>query len=100
MTLTKKDIEHISRLARIKLSENEKEKYTEELSAILNFIDKLKELDTTNVEPLYQVTGLVNITRKDKDPLGVEQSKINKMISQASQSENNFIKVKAILDKS
>ena len=99
MTLAKKDIEHIARLARIELSEKEKEKYTEELSVILDFVDKLKKLDTTNVEPLHQVTGLVNITRKDKDPLGVEQSKINKIISQAPQTEGNFVKVKAVLDK-
>lgn len=99
MTLTKKDIEHIARLARIELSEKEKEKYTEELSVILDFVDKLKKLDTTNVEPLQQVTGLVNITRKDKDPLSVEQSKINKIISQAPQTEGNFVKVKAVLDK-
>jgi len=50
VALTKKDIEYIANLARIELSEKEKEKYTEELSAVLNFIDKLKETDTAKTE--------------------------------------------------
>jgi len=99
MALSEKDIEHVANLARIELGNKEKKKYTEELSVILDFVNQLQELDTSNIEPLYQVTGLVNSTRKDGKPLFLDGSHIDEMISQAPESENNFIKVKAVLDK-
>ncbi len=99
MRLSKKDIEYISGLARLKLNEKEKEKYTKELSAILDFIDQLNKADTDLIEPLYQTTGLINAVRKDENPHGAEQSKINQMMGQAPKVEGNFIKVKPVLNK-
>ena len=64
----KEEIEHISGLARIKLTSEEKSHYANELSSIIDFIGRLQEVDTSGVEPLYQVTGKENVMREDENP--------------------------------
>ncbi len=66
MKITKKDVEHVARLARIKLTEEEKKKFTKQLDQILKYMDKLNELDTSKVEPTSHVLPLKNVMRKDK----------------------------------
>lgn len=66
MKLTKEQVEKIARLARLKLSEEEMERYAGQLTDILNYVEVLKELDTTGVPETSQVTGLTNVTRKDE----------------------------------
>jgi aspartyl-tRNA(Asn)/glutamyl-tRNA(Gln) amidotransferase subunit C len=51
MTLSRQEVEHIARLARLELSEAQKELYREQLSAILDYIAKLSELDTSDISP-------------------------------------------------
>ncbi len=51
MTLTQQEVEHIAKLARLELSEEQKELYREQLSAILDYVAKLRELDTRDVPP-------------------------------------------------
>jgi len=99
--LSNKEVEHIAELARIKLSEKEKDKFKKELSSILDFVKKLNELDAENVEPLYQVTGIVNALRPDKYRKNFEMNEdLNeKLIGQAPHSQNRFIKVKSVLRK-
>ena len=99
--LTEKEVENVANLARIRLTEKEKDKFKKELSSILDFVNKLNELDTTNVEPLYQVTGLVNAMREDKHRKDFEMNEdLNKkLIGQAPNSQNRFIKVKSVLRK-
>lgn len=99
MALSKKDIEYVTGLARIELTEKEKEKYTKELSAVLDFVDQLKKADTDEVEPLYQTAGLADMMRKDANPYDIDQGKINSIINQAPESEGNFFKVKSVLTK-
>jgi aspartyl-tRNA(Asn)/glutamyl-tRNA(Gln) amidotransferase subunit C len=64
-TLTAAQIRHIAKLARLHIDEAEVEKYVKELTSILTYIEKLKEVDTTNVEPTAQVTGPSNALRPD-----------------------------------
>ena len=61
MPVTIKDVEYIANLARLEFKEEEKEKFTEQFNRILEYIDKLNELDTTDVEPLYHVIDLKNV---------------------------------------
>ncbi len=73
MKLDKAQIEHIAKLARLKLAEDEAEKFATQLSDILGYVEVLDEVDTENVEITAQVTGLKNSTREDqptdkKDP--------------------------------
>ncbi len=58
MPVTIKDVEHIAKLARLEFSEAEKEKFTHQLNQILAYMEKLNQLDTSNVEPLSHVIEL------------------------------------------
>lgn len=60
------DVEHIAKLSRLELTAAEKEKFAEQLSDILSYVDQLNEVDTTNIEPTAQVTGLENVMVEDK----------------------------------
>ena len=64
--LTETEVKKIAKLARIEVSDNEIEKLKGELSSILDFVKKLGEADTNNIEPIYQTTGLVNSFRSDE----------------------------------
>lgn len=65
MKITKEEIEHIAMLARLSLSENEKELFRSQLSNILDYIEKLNELDTKEKEPTSHVLSLSNVMRDD-----------------------------------
>lgn len=94
--ITKKEVEHIARLVRLGLSEREKKKLLEELSAILDFVNKLNQVKTDRVEPTAQITGLENITRLDQGRLKTKKE-TDKLLDLAPEVEKRYIKVKAIL---
>jgi len=103
--IDKKTVEHIAKLARIELTEKEKEKFTKELSSILDYVEKLKEVDTSQVEPVAQVTGLENVMREDKEVKSPpafakrEKSKVrSKLLKQAPKRKGDYIKVPKILE--
>lgn len=98
--ITKKDVEYIASLARIELGEKEKGKIAEELGAVLNYVGKLKEVNTDGAEPITQTAGLENILRKDEAnarPPKVQTAAAVKLVEMAPDSKNNFVKVPAIL---
>ncbi|MEI7631901.1 MAG: Asp-tRNA(Asn)/Glu-tRNA(Gln) amidotransferase subunit GatC [bacterium] len=64
--LTKEEILKLAFLARLKLSDDEVEKYQKELSSILDYVKHLDNVDVSGLEPTYQVSGLVNVSRKDQ----------------------------------
>jgi aspartyl-tRNA(Asn)/glutamyl-tRNA(Gln) amidotransferase subunit C len=64
--LQKADVAKLARLARLRLSEEELDKYTKELSSILKYVEMLGSVDTKGLKPTSQVTGLVNVTRADE----------------------------------
>jgi aspartyl-tRNA(Asn)/glutamyl-tRNA(Gln) amidotransferase subunit C len=65
MKIMKQEVEHVARLARLDLSEQEKEKLTDQLSNILTYVEKLNELDTAGVEPTAHVLNIKNVMRDD-----------------------------------
>jgi aspartyl-tRNA(Asn)/glutamyl-tRNA(Gln) amidotransferase subunit C len=65
MKITKQEVEHVAKLARLELSEQEKEKLTDQLSNILTYAEKLNEIDTSGVEPTSHVLDINNIMRDD-----------------------------------
>jgi aspartyl-tRNA(Asn)/glutamyl-tRNA(Gln) amidotransferase subunit C len=65
MKISKEEIEHIAVLARLHLTEEEKETFGLQLSSILGYMEKLEELDTEDVEPTSHVLSLRNVTRED-----------------------------------
>ena len=94
MSVTKKDVEHVAKLARLEFSEQEKEKLAKELNTILEYIEKLNELDTANVKPLSHVIELTNVMREDK-----VQSSIPKedALQNAPSKNEKFFKVPKVI---
>lgn len=64
--ISREDVEHVARLARLALSEAESERMREQLSGILAYIDTLRALDTAGVEPTSHAVPLVNVMRDDE----------------------------------
>ena len=63
--ITVKDVEHVAKLARLQLTEDEKELYTKQLGDVLKYVDQMNEVDTSNVKPMTQVIDFSNVTRED-----------------------------------
>lgn len=63
--LTRDDVLHLAQLARISLSDDEVDEFSEELSAILQYVEQLSSVDVTGLKPTNQVTGLTNVMRDD-----------------------------------
>lgn len=95
MKLTQQEVEHIATLARLSLTEAEKEKYAGQLSGILDYMDKLGTVDTSAIEPTSQVTGLTNITREDS----AENSGIaDELVACAPVSRDGFVSIPKIFE--
>jgi aspartyl-tRNA(Asn)/glutamyl-tRNA(Gln) amidotransferase subunit C len=65
MKITRQEVEHVAKLARLELTEQEKETFTNQLSNILTYVEKLNELDTKGVEPTSHVLDIKNVMRDD-----------------------------------
>lgn len=97
MNLSKEEIQHIAKLARLELTDKELEKYGGQLSAVLNYIDQLKEADVKNVGPTAQITGLENVLREDKIK-DWDEKEIAEALKGAPEQEDRFIKVKRVIE--
>ncbi len=64
--ISREEVLHVARLARLTFSETEVERFTEQLSAILTYMEKLEELDTAGVEPTSHVLPLSNVFKPDE----------------------------------
>jgi aspartyl-tRNA(Asn)/glutamyl-tRNA(Gln) amidotransferase subunit C len=76
MALTIKEVEHVALLARLELAEKEKQELAEQLSSILNYVDKLNELPTDGIEPLAHILPVYNVFREDGISPGTERREI------------------------
>ena len=96
MKLTSDEVKHIAKLARLELSEEEIEKFGQQLSDILSQAKMLEEVDTSNVEPIAQITGLRNVTFKDEiQPSGLA----DKLLGQSPMPiQDHTIKVKNVFN--
>ncbi|MEK7102588.1 MAG: Asp-tRNA(Asn)/Glu-tRNA(Gln) amidotransferase subunit GatC [Patescibacteria group bacterium] len=97
MKLTREEIEHLGKLARIALTDEEKERYATELSAILDYVEQLQEVDTTDVEPTSQVTGLEDVYREDVVAPQSEEV-VKKIIEQFPEREGDLLKVPGVFE--
>lgn len=91
--LTKKQVEHVALLGRLELSDEEKEKYATQLSAILEYIEILSKIDTENVLPTAHVLPLKNVFREDR--VG-EHLANDKALANAPDKEGNSFRVPRI----
>ena len=65
MKISREEVEHVALLARLKFSEQEKERFTFQLNSILEYMEKLGELDTGQVEPTFHAIARTNVFRED-----------------------------------
>jgi aspartyl-tRNA(Asn)/glutamyl-tRNA(Gln) amidotransferase subunit C len=96
MALTIKEVEHVARLARLRLSPEELEKMRVQLSNILDYIDMLKEVDVAGVPPTAQVTDLLNILRADEVRPSLPREDV---LMNAPDQQDGMFRVKAIFDE-
>jgi len=95
MALSQKDVEHIALLARLGLTETEKEKFAGQLSSILDYVEQLKEVDTNGVESTAQVTGEENVMREDEVAVW-PKAEMAELIKMAPEHEDNLVKTKSV----
>jgi len=94
LSVTVKDVEHVASLARLSFTEEEKVKLVEQLNTILDYIQQLNELDTTNVEPLSHVIELSNVFREDELKPGLSREEA---LRNAPARTEKFFKVPKVL---
>ena len=91
--ITIKDVEHVAKLARLELTEDEKDLNTKQLDDLQKNVDQINEVDTSNVKPMTQVIDFVNVMREDK--VVYEHTK-EELMANAPEEENGFFKVPKI----
>lgn len=95
MKITREQVEHIAHLARLDFREKEIEAFTQQLDNILTYFDKLREVDTTSVEPTSHVLRVTNVFRNDevKESIPVDVS-----LKNAPKQEGNCFRVPKIIE--
>ena len=94
--LTKDEVKHVAKLANLPLTEAEEEqKYSEQLSKILEYIDQLNSVDTTNIEPTFNVSGQENVMRKDETEPSLSQEAV---LQNAPKQQNGSFITKGVFD--
>lgn len=89
------DIEHVALLARLKLTDGEKELFFRQVGSIIEYIDQLNELNTTNVEPTAHILSMRNILREDKLSVSIPQ---DKAMQNAPDNDGSFYRVPKIIE--
>ena len=91
--ITIKDVEHVAKLARLELTEEEKELYTRQLGDVLKYVDQMNEVDTSNVKPMSHAIDFVNVMREDV--VNYDNTK-EELLANAPEEENGFFRVPKI----
>ena len=94
-TITNDDVRHLAQLSSLQMSDAEAELLRVGIEKIINYINKLDELDTDGVEPTYQVTGLQNVWRDDE----IIDSSVSRqqLLALAAEQSDNCVKVPKVL---
>ncbi len=95
MKIDKSHVEHVAQLARLQFEEDDLEIFVKQLDEILNYFDKLQDLDTSNVEPTAHVVGISNVFRDD-----VVQEFADKdlILEGAPEPENSYFRVPKVIE--
>jgi aspartyl-tRNA(Asn)/glutamyl-tRNA(Gln) amidotransferase subunit C len=95
MSLSKAEVEHVARLARLELSDAEKEEFTGQLNGILHFVEKLNQLETGSVEPTAHAIPVNNVFRPDRIMPSIDPELA---LANAPDRLDNFFKVPKVLE--
>lgn len=91
------DITHVARLANLIVPSDQEQKFSKQLADIIAFVSKLQKIQTKNVQPTAQVTGLTNVYREDV----VNTSRMltqEQALANANKTHNGYFVVPAVLD--
>jgi len=95
MKLSRDEVLHIARLARLGLTETEVDKLSEQLSNILESFEVLQQVDTSGIPPTAQAIALQNVMKEDKEAASLPPDQI---LANAPQRDGDFFKVRAVLE--
>ncbi len=95
MTIDRKTVEHIALLGRLELSEEEKARFEQQLSAILGYVEKLGQVPLAGVEPLVHPLDLVNVFREDEPRAPLPKADV---LANAPAPEDPFFKVPKVIE--
>ncbi|MDD3012186.1 MAG: Asp-tRNA(Asn)/Glu-tRNA(Gln) amidotransferase subunit GatC [Candidatus Gastranaerophilales bacterium] len=93
--ITLKEVEHVAKLARLELSEDEKIKFADQLGKLLDYFNQLKEVNTENIEPMAHPVQAVNVVRED---IITQSCSREEILKNAPQEEDGYFKVPKIID--
>lgn len=91
------DIAHIAKLANLKLTSSEEKAFAKQLGEVVSYFSKLNKVNTDKVEPISQITGLVNVSRQDEAKPSLSQGDA---LKNAKKTHNGFFEVDAIFAQS
>ncbi len=94
MKLSREEVEHVAILARLALSEEEKEQFRAQLSSVLEYAEMINRLDTAHVEPTYHVLPLQNVSRPDETRESLPREEV---LGNAPEREAGYFKVPRII---
>lgn len=94
--ISREDVQHVARLARLELSEAELERMRVEMSNILAYMDKLRSLDTRGVEPTSHAVPLRNVMREDEPRPSLPR---DEMLANAPDRAGDFFRVPRIIEE-
>ena len=94
--ITMKEVDDVARLARLTLSDEEKERMRRELDGILTYIDKLRALDTAGVPPTSHAVPMTNVMREDEPAPSLAQEE---MLANAPDRSGEFFRVPKIIEE-
>jgi len=95
MKLSKKEVEHIAQLARLRLPDKELEKYSDQLSSILGYVEQLQELNVEGVLETSQVTGRENSLREDVVE-NIDEKTRKIILDNMPEKDDDLLKTKAV----
>ena len=95
MKLTRDEVQRVAVLARLRLTPKEETQLTEQLDHILAYMEKLAELDTSNIEPFSHTVDTVNVLREDQV---TNRSNADALLANAPDRDNSFFKVPKIIE--
>ena len=96
MKLSKEEVKHIAMLSRLTLSEKEVEKFQGQLSRILDFVEKLNELDTEGIDPKFQIIPPQNVLREDVPGVSLPREKA---LMNAPETDGEYFIVPKVVKK-
>jgi aspartyl-tRNA(Asn)/glutamyl-tRNA(Gln) amidotransferase subunit C len=94
--LTADEVRHVAELAKLRLTETEIEQYAGQLSAILEYAERLQEVDTSSVPPTPYILPLLNVMREDVPEPSLSNQEA---LANAPDSEDGFFRVRAVFEE-